>query len=91
MANHELNELQRLEAAGLSRSTPNDPHMVRVYDRKVLIRSAGHMLTTRQVTATPEVRQTPAPPERHWSVEAEIASIYHTGDQDTNDPTMCMV
>ena len=82
-----MNKLQRLEAAGLSNSTPNDPHMVRVYDKKVPIKSTGHVQMTGQAIATSEIRQMPAPSDRHWLVEAEITSIYHTGDQITMLPS----
>ena len=32
-ANHELNKIQQLEKAGLSSSTPDNPHIVRVLNR----------------------------------------------------------
>ena len=78
MANHELNKIQQLENAGLSSSTPNDPHIARVVDRPVPIR---HTTQTQnscvvQLMFASEVKPTSAPPDRLQSVKAEIASVY---------------
>ena len=40
MVNHELNKIQQLEKAGLSSSTPNNPHIVMVLKRPVPIGQA---------------------------------------------------
>ena len=41
--------------------------------------------------SAPEVKCTSAPPARLWSVEAEIASVYHTGEPHNRDPIMYMI
>ena len=41
--------------------------------------------------SAPEVKCTSAPPARLWSVEAEIASVYHTGEPHNRDIIMCMI
>ena len=37
------------------------------------------------------VKTTPAPPDRLWSVEAELASVYCIGGTYNNDPIMRMI
>ena len=78
MANHELNKIQQLERAGLSSSTPNDPHIVRVLNRPVPIgwTTQTQNSSSVQLASAPEVKCTSAPLDRLWSVEAEIASVY---------------
>ena len=49
------------------------------------------ILNTVQFTSTPEVRRTSAPPDRLWSVEAKLASVYCTGDNHNKDPITCMI
>ena len=76
--NHELNKILWLENTGLSSSTLNDPHIVRVLNRQVP--------SALQSTSVPGVKTTPAPLDRLQLVEAEIASVYHTGDTLNRDP-----
>ena len=45
---------------------------------------------TVQWTSVPEVKHTSVPPDRLWSVEAEIASVYCTRDMHNRDPIMHM-
>ena len=43
------------------------------------------------LTSTPGVRVAPAPPDRLRSVEAEIASVYCTGDTHNRNPITHMI
>ena len=80
MANHELDKIHRLEKAGLSSSTPHDPHIVKVLNKPVPLGPARQGQNPSILsTSTPGVRVTPSPLDRLWSVEAEIASVYCTG------------
>ena len=36
-------------------------------------------------------KSTPAPPDRLWSVEAEIALVYYSGDPHNRDPIMHII
>ena len=81
-------KIQQLEKAGLSSSTPHNPHIVKVLNRLVPI---GQVTQTQnssavQSTSAPGVKSTPAPPDRFWSVEAEIASV-----QWLTKPSQCLV
>ena len=42
-------------------------------------------------TSAPGVKTTPAPLDRLWSVEADIASVYCTGETHNRAPIMCMI
>ena len=92
-ANYELNKIQQLEKAGLSSSTPDNPHIVRVLNRLMPIGCATQTQDSSavQLTFAPGVKRTSAPPDRHWSVEAEIASVYRSGNTHNRDPIMCMI
>ena len=92
MANHKLNKIQWLEKAGLLTSTLHDPHITKVLNRWM---PTGHATATQnssalQSTSTPGVKGTSAPPDRLQSVEAEITSVYHSGDSN-GDPIMSMI
>ena len=41
--------------------------------------------------SSPGVKHTSAPPDRLQSVEAEIASVYFSGDTHNRDPITCMI
>ena len=88
MVNHELNKIQQRDAAGLSNSTPNDPHTARVLNTPVPIGHTAQRLTPSTVKSmsAPEVRRTSAPLDRLQLVEAEIAPVYHMGDNHNKDP-----
>ena len=47
--------------------------------------------STIQLSSVPGVKTTPAPLNKLWLVEAEIASVYHTGDTLNRDPITCMI
>ena len=44
-----------------------------------------------QSLSAPEVKRTSTPPDKLWSVEAEIASVYRTGDTHNRDLITCMI
>ena len=93
MANHELDKIQWLEKSGLSSSNPHDLHIKRVLNRPVPTEPAIQTLNSGAVrlTSVPGVKTTPSPLDRLWLVEAEIASVYHTGDTLNRDPVTCMI
>ena len=92
-ANHELNKIQQLKKAGLSSSTPHNLHIVRVLNRPMPIGCAvlTQNSSAMQSTSAPGVKHTPAPPDRLQSVEAEITSVYHSGDTHNRNPIMYMI
>ena len=92
MANHKLNKIQQLEKAGLSSSTPHDPHIARVLNRPVPTGPATQTQNSSVLSmSTPGVKITPSPPDRLQSVEAETTSVYCTGDTHNGDPITCMI
>ena len=89
MANHELNKIQQLEKAGLVSSTPDDPHIAKVLNKPVPTAPATQ--TQNSSILSTGVKTTPASPDRLWSVEAELVSVYCIGDNNNNDPITCMI
>ena len=87
-ANHELNKIQQLEKAGLV-STPDDPHIAKVLNKPVP--TAPVTQTQYSSILSAGVKTIPAPPDRLWSVEAELASVFHIGDNNNDDPITCMI
>ena len=92
-ANHELNKIQWLEKARFSSSMPHDSHIVRVLKKPVPMGLATQTQNSSAVqsTSAPGVKSTPAPPDRLQSVEAEIASVYCSGDTYNRDPITHMI
>ena len=81
MANHELNKIQRWEKAGLSNSTPHDPHIVKVLNK--LVPTGPATQTQNSSILSTGVKTTPAPLDRLWSVEAEL--VLKTGFRGCSD------
>ena len=90
---YELNKIQQLENTGLSSSTLNGPHIARILNSPVPIGCAAQTQNSSTVhsSSASEVKCTSTPLDRLWSVEAEIASVYQTGDSHNRDPIMHMI
>ena len=86
-----LNNIWRVEEAGLSRNSPNYPGTPRVNNRhknarndmQVSYRESHEWITQPVQVIVPDAK-------RYWSPEAETA-VYPTGDHEYHDPIMCMV
>ena len=91
-ARQTLDNIPRVEEAGLSRNSPNYPGTPRVNDRHrnarndmwVSYRELHEQITQLVQVIVPDT-------ESYQSPEAETASVYPIGDHEYHDPIMCMV
>ena len=91
-ARQTLENIQRVEEAGLSRNSPNYPGTPRVNDRhrnarndmRVSYRESHEQITQPVQAIVPNT-------ERYQLPEAETASVYPIGDHEYHDPIMHMV
>ena len=91
-ARRTLENIRRVEEAGLSRNSPNYPGTPRVNDRhrnarndmRVSYRESHEQITQPVQAIVPNT-------ERYQLPEAETASVYPIGDHEYHDPIMHMV
>ena len=90
MAKYELNKIQRLEAAGLISSSPNDPHYVRVMNRGNPIADKRSAQEEQTPAYSVNARQTPKPPDKLWQVNTNASFVASTNSHWPNDPIHCI-
>ena len=91
VAKYELNKIQRLEAASLTSSSPNDPDYMKVMNRGNPI-SDGRSAPARQTLAyTVNARCTPKLPDKTQHISANTSSVASTNGHWPNDPIHHMV
>ena len=89
--NYELKKIQCLEAAGLTSSSPNDPHYVKVLNRGNPIVGARHALAGQTLDSTMNTRWMPKPLEKIWQASGNASSVVSPNGHWLNDPIHCMV
>ena len=90
-AKYELNKIQRLEAAGLTSSSPNDPHCVKVLNRKNPITDKTSAPAGQTLAYTINARCTPKPPDKLRQVNMNTSSVVSMNGHWSNDLIHCMV
>ena len=91
VAKYELNKIQRLEAAGLTSSSPNDPHYVKVMNRGNPITDKTSAPAGQTLAYNIGARQTPTPLDKLWQVNTNTSSVASTNSHWPNDPIHHMV
>ena len=84
--NYELKKIQCLEAAGLTSSSPNDPHYVKVLNRGNPIVGARHALAGQTLDSTMNTRWMPKPPDKIKQASGNASSVASTNGHWLNDP-----
>ena len=72
---YELKNIQCLEAAGLTSSSPNDPHYAKVLNRGNLITDVRPALAGQTLAYTINARHTPKPLNKIWHASANASSV----------------
>ena len=87
-----LDNIWRVEEAGLSRNSPNYPGTPQANDRHKTARN-DTWVSDRELHEwiTQPVQVIVPDTERYWSPEAETALVYPIGDHEYHNPMMCMV
>ena len=75
VAKYELNKIQQLEAAGLTSSSPNDPHYARVMNRGNPITDKTSAPAGQTLAYNIGARQTPKPLDKLWQVNTNTSSV----------------
>ena len=83
---YELKKIQRLEAAGLTSSSPNDPHYAKVLNKGNPIPDVRPALAGQTLAYTINARCTPKPPDKIWHASANTASVASMNGHWLNDP-----
>ena len=91
MAKYELNKIQQLEAAGLTSSSPNDLHYVKVMNRGNPITDKRSAPAGQTLAYTVNARHMPKPLDKIWHPSANTSSLASTNGHWPNDPIHCMV
>ena len=91
VAKYELNKIQRLEVAGLTSSSPNDLHYVKVMNRGNPITDKRSALAGKTLAYTVNARRMTKPPDKIWHPSANTSSIASTNGHWPNDLIYCMV
>ena len=86
MANYELKKIQWLKAAGLTSSSPKDPHYMKVLNRGNPITDARPALAGQTLASTMNARQTPNSPDKIWHASANTLSVASTSGHWANYP-----
>ena len=87
-----LDNIQRVEDAGLSRNSPNYPGTPRVNGRHKNARNDTRVSYRELHEQTAQLVQVIVPEtERYWFLEEETASVYPTGDHEYHDLIMYIV
>ena len=91
VAKYELNKIQRLEVAGLTSSSPNDPHYAKVLNEGNPITDKRSALTGQTLAYNINARQIPKPPDKLRQVNTNTSSVASMNSHWPNDPIHCMV
>ena len=86
MAKHELNKIQRLEAAGLASSSPNDPHYARIMNRRNPIRNNKSAQEEQILAHNSDARRMKKPPDKLWQTYTDASSVASSKSHWVNDP-----
>ena len=82
---YELNKIKRLKAAGLTSSSPNDPHYVKVLNKGNPIPDGKSALAGQTLAYTVNARCTPKPLDKTWYASANTSSVVSTNGHWPND------
>ena len=88
---YELNKIQRLEAAGLTSSSPNNPHYARVMSRGNPLADKRSAQEEQTPAYTLNTRQTLKPPDKLQQVNTNASSVVSMNAHWPNDPIHRMV
>ena len=77
-AKYELNKIKRLKAAGLTSSSPNDPHYVKVLNGGNPIPDGKSAPTGQTLAYTVNARCMPKPLDKTWHASANASSVAST-------------
>ena len=91
MAKYELNKIQCLEAAGLTSSSPNDPHYARVMNRGNPITDNRSAHEEQTLAYNSYARRMKKPPDKVRQVNTNASSVASTNGHWSNDPIHRMV
>ena len=91
VAKYELNRIQRLEAAGLTSSSPNDLHYVKVMNRGNLITDKTSALAGQTLAYNIGARRTLKPLDKLRQVNTNASSVASMNSHWPNDPIHHMV
>ena len=86
MVRYELKKIQCLKAAGLTSSSPNDPHYVKVLNRENPTAGARHALAGQSLDSAMNTRCTPKPLNKIRHASANTPSVASTNSHWPNDP-----
>ena len=90
-AKYELNKIQQLEAAGLTSSSPNDPHYVRVMNRGNPIADKRSAHEEQTLAYNSNARRMKKPLDKVQQVNTNTSSVASSNGHWSNDPIHCMV
>ena len=85
VAKYELNEIQQLEAAGLTCSLPNDPHYVKVMNRGNPITDKRSAPAGQTLAYNINARRTPKSPNKTHQVNTNNSSVASMNGHWPND------
>ena len=88
---YELNKIQRLEAAGLTSSSPNDPHYARVMNRGNPITDNRSAHEEQILAYNSDARRMKKPPDKPRQVHTNASSVASSNGHWSNDPIHRMV
>ena len=88
---YELNKIQRLEAASLTSSSPNDPHYARVMNRGNPITDKRFAHEEQTLAYNLNSRRIRKPPDKVWQVNTNTSSVASSNSHWSNDPIHRMV
>ena len=88
---YELKKIQCLEAVGLTSSSPNDPHYVKVLNRGNPIPDVRPAPAGQTLAYTINARCMPKPPDKLWQVNTNASSVASMNGHWPNDPIHHMV
>ena len=88
---YELNKIQQLKVVGLTSSSMNDPHYVKVMNRGNPIADERSAQEEQTPAYNLNARQTPKLPDKHRQVNTNASPVASTNSHWPNDPIHCMV
>ena len=91
MAKYELNKIKCLEAAGITSSSPNDPHYAKVLNRGNHIPNGKSAPAGQTLAYTVNARCMPKPQDKTLHASANASSVASTNGHWPNDLIHCMV
>ena len=86
-----MNQIQRLEAAGLASSSPNDPHYVRIMNRRNPTTDNRSAHEEQIMAYNSDARRMKKPPDKLRQMHTDASSVASSRSHWGNDPIHRMV